>query len=164
MPQLTKRQSTAHRLNQSKASVSDDDQNGRPDSTLPPASISTRYPKKPKKTLTVQVAEKESRIMELEATVSELSADLLCLQTTHDTLSLQHLSLLAQRRDLSMANQSLNNLKRKATTAFNEELSKKRKRIRRLELERDTNKDNHTMTLESLRNDLRDSTVHITRL
>ncbi|KAJ7791166.1 hypothetical protein B0H14DRAFT_2625356 [Mycena olivaceomarginata] len=98
MPQRTNRQSTAHRLNQSKGSVSDNDENTPPDSTLRPASISTRKPKKPKKTLTVQVAETESRIVELEAAVAELSSDLLRLQATHNKLSLEHQSNSDQAR------------------------------------------------------------------
>ncbi|KAJ7101156.1 hypothetical protein C8R44DRAFT_888117 [Mycena epipterygia] len=164
MPQRTSRQSAALRLNRSKSPATEDEENTPPDGTLLPASGSTQKKKNPKKTLAVQMAEKESRIIELEATVSQLSSDLLHLQTTHNIIFLEHQSLLAQKRDLSSTNHSLNCLKRKAVTAFSEELNKKQKRIRRLEREREATQEDHISTQSTLLNSLEDKTLHITRL
>ncbi|KAJ7124027.1 hypothetical protein C8R43DRAFT_899318 [Mycena crocata] len=129
-----------------------------------PLAPTTAKSKRPRITQKAQIAEKDAKIAELTTLNSALSADLLQLQNDHTQFSIAHQALLDRTRGLSLANKALNCLKRKAQTAFDDELGKKTKRIKRLERERDAKKKDSIMASSGLQNALDDSSVRIAQL
>lgn len=116
------------------------------------------------KTLKAQLIEKDAIIANLEAIVSELEADLLQLRMTQESLEEENQNLSARNLILSLANKSLNTLKRKAETSLTEELTKKHKRVRRLEREREDRQEKDRSRTSTLQHSFEDQAHHISQL
>ncbi|KAJ7705399.1 hypothetical protein B0H17DRAFT_1037845 [Mycena rosella] len=97
---------------------SHDDENTRP--MLLTDSTSKQATQRP--TLRAQLTGKDTKIAELQAVNLRLSVEIHQLRIDHERLSSAHDILLDHKRSLSVTNRSLNSLKRKAQTAFDEEL------------------------------------------
>ncbi|KAJ7437330.1 hypothetical protein FB451DRAFT_1416903 [Mycena latifolia] len=149
-----------HAWNDKDDSGSSDDENIPPDG-LP---FSQDPPRHKPTTLRSQIAEKDARIAELEATISGLQTDFLALQHAHNQLRLEHTTLLQTNQTISCANTALKTLKRKADSEHTEELGRRQKRIKRLELERANNQQQNLSTISGLQSSLHDSSAQIARL
>ncbi|KAJ7578909.1 hypothetical protein C8J56DRAFT_1110943 [Mycena floridula] len=171
MPRTTSRQKLAASLAQQTLQSTTDDQ-GNEENIAPPALASISNAQKPKKkSLKEQVVEKDARIASLE---EELTHSQTIIQNLHAkrsehirsiaTISGQYQTLLQRYNVLHITHKSTTTLKRKAETDHRDELSKKRKRIRRLENEREVMSDNHSMNLAVLSQSLADKNMNITHL
>ncbi|KAJ7748172.1 hypothetical protein DFH07DRAFT_962243 [Mycena maculata] len=165
MPFPSKRQFLAQKtLNQphpkAASSSASETENTHPNdvSTLTKPSIAK--PKKPALSLKAQLLDKDVIIANLEGTISQLSADLTQLQDDNDRLSRDNQALQEQKRTLTVKNQCMNSLKRKAE----DDTAKKRKRIKRLERERDVKEEKNMVVLSSLEDNLYDKSAHISHL
>ncbi|KAJ7033258.1 hypothetical protein C8F04DRAFT_1184238 [Mycena alexandri] len=130
MARPTKRRIKALHANQ--ARNENDDSDGADDEDTP-SDLPPPLPAAKPASLRSQVAEKDARITKLEAVIVDLRCDLLALQTAHEHLRLDNVSLLQSARTVSLAHNALKTLKRKADIAHFDELGRKQKRIRRLE-------------------------------
>ncbi|KAJ7607053.1 hypothetical protein FB45DRAFT_764529 [Roridomyces roridus] len=166
MPQRTKRQALALRnLNRhdttSSAHDSDEDKNDapeeQPDVAQPPKSW-----KKP--SLRDQLTEKEAHIHELESSLSTLSADFAQLQIDLATLSDQNQALIDQKNDLTKANRALKSLKRKTDADARDDLTRRKKRIKRLENERGVVSDQHSLDMDEMQDDIDERETRIREL
>ncbi|KAJ6580301.1 hypothetical protein B0H10DRAFT_1962585 [Mycena sp. CBHHK59/15] len=127
--------------------------------SLPTAVDATpETPKPPSRSLKAQITEKEIIIAQLEARVSALEAEVLQLRQARDvaaeSLSLKNKNLLDRNQVLSLTNKSLNSLKRKAETTLSEELTKRHKRIKRLENEWSARQEETAALISGLEDDL----------
>ncbi|KAJ7469640.1 hypothetical protein FB451DRAFT_1038781 [Mycena latifolia] len=164
MPTRSRCQSVAHRLNHRDTSSGDDDENVPSDDLPIPENNAQRSPRTPKKTLKAQIIEKDARIAELENIVSRLATDLENLQNIHNELSLEHQALLIQMEHLSLTTGTLKTLKRKAEATLTDELTKKHKRIKRLERERDVKQHRSITALSNLNATIDHKSTHIAQL
>ncbi|KAJ7432435.1 hypothetical protein FB451DRAFT_1420594 [Mycena latifolia] len=149
-----------HARNDKDDSGSSDDEN-TPQDGLP---LSQNPPRHKRTTLRSQIAEKDARIAELEVTISGLQTDFLALQHAHNQLRLEHTTLLQTNQTISCANTALKTLKRKADSEHTEELGRRQKRIKRLELERASKQQESISTISGLQFSLHDSSAQIARL
>ncbi|KAJ7498270.1 hypothetical protein B0H11DRAFT_2381503 [Mycena galericulata] len=100
------------------ASDSDDECTSSDDLTPPPPPPASKPT-----SLRSQIAEKDTKITELEATVSALQAELISLQHANDHLRLDYSSLIQEKQTISRMNTALRTLKRKADMTHIEELA-----------------------------------------
>jgi hypothetical protein len=135
------RQKSALRASQSRGIPPSD--SGHHDENTPPddPNHGPDPPTDKPKSLRAQIIERDSRIAELEAINSGLEAEVLRLRAELHQLHGTHASLLERHTTISTQNRSLRSLKRKADATHSEELTRKHKRIRRLERERDAKAD-----------------------
>ncbi|KAJ7041593.1 hypothetical protein C8F04DRAFT_1177048 [Mycena alexandri] len=111
-----------------------------------------------------QVTEKDAWITELEAVIVDLRSDLLVLQTAHEHLRLDNVSLLQSTRTISLAHNALKTLKQKADIAHFDELGRRQKRIRRLELDRTRKEETTSSSILALKSPLHDNSARITQM
>ncbi|KAJ7681007.1 hypothetical protein DFH06DRAFT_1078008 [Mycena polygramma] len=116
----------------------------------------------------VQISEQNAYIVDLEARIRDLEADLLQQQQTYEdqilsfTAENEHLSSRIQ--ELSATVKSVKSLKRKAETSLTQELTKKHKRVQRLENDR-VERDKHKgSTISGLCDELNTRDVRIAQL
>ncbi|KAJ7442804.1 hypothetical protein B0H11DRAFT_2251262 [Mycena galericulata] len=164
MPHRTNRQNVAHRLNRRHVSSPDNEENTPLADSSVLAEGSTRKINVQKLTPKAQIVQKDIKIAELEAIVSQLSAEVLRLQHDYDALSHENKNLIDQKQSLSLTNKCLKSLKRKADAELTEELTKRRKRIKRLERDRNVKQDKDSATLSTLNSALDEKSTHITQL
>lgn len=150
MPRQRKRQRHGHLLQDPDSFPSSDDENTPP----APPDITLSAPKPKRTTLGTQILEKDAKIAILEANISARQEDLIQLRKTHEEsiegLGADYRKLLGRNGLLSLANKSLNTLKRKAESHLTEELAKKHKRIRRLERDRRCKQEKEGTLISSL--------------
>ncbi|KAJ7930160.1 hypothetical protein B0H13DRAFT_2309848 [Mycena leptocephala] len=121
-----------------------------------------------RKTLKQQVIEKDGIIAQLEGVIAGLQSDILELRRTHrDSLrSISHANetLSARNQLLYATNQSLATRKRKAETALSEEITRKHKRIKRLERDRESKAEAADVSLGGMKDQLSTAFKEIERL
>ncbi|KAF8191673.1 hypothetical protein K438DRAFT_1762835 [Mycena galopus ATCC 62051] len=121
-------------------------------------------PKPPPRSLKAQVTEKIAIISQLEARVSELEDEVMELREACDKAVTQTHTLLECNQNLSLTNTTLRSLKRKADATLSEQLTKKHKRVKRLEQDRDTKQDDTRMEISNLEDGLADKLGEIRQL
>ncbi|KAJ7473578.1 hypothetical protein B0H11DRAFT_2236415 [Mycena galericulata] len=164
MPHRTNRQNVAHRLNRRHVSSPDNEENTPLTDSSVLAESSTRKINVQKLTPKAQIIQKDIKIAELEAIVSQLSAEVLRLQHDYDALSHENKNLIDQKQSLSVTNKCLKSFKRKADAELTEELTKRRKRIKRLERDRNVKQDKDSATLSTFNSALDEKSTHINQL
>ncbi|KAJ7930355.1 hypothetical protein B0H13DRAFT_2264173 [Mycena leptocephala] len=115
-------------------------------------------PKPPSRSLKTQIMEKDIRIGQLETRISALETELSHLRDTHHEaikcLSRDNCSILDRNQLLCATNKSLASRKRKAERELSEEITKKHKRIKRLERDREANAEASNVSLEGIQHRL----------
>ncbi|KAJ7456357.1 hypothetical protein B0H11DRAFT_2244041 [Mycena galericulata] len=161
MGRRTKRQAFANRhLNHSEPDSETDDENITPGDSEVPKLIPDNKPK----TLRVQLIEKDAQITELERSMSVLREDLRHQRGSVKSLDTDNKNLRHRNDVLFLTNKSLQTLKRKAESNLMDELTKKHKRVKRLERDRDTKNSKNINALSSLNDDLIQKTNEIHQL
>ncbi|KAF7344413.1 hypothetical protein MSAN_01922500 [Mycena sanguinolenta] len=150
MPPPSKRQAIGRKVGTSKGYH---DENTPLDTAPVAVNETVEAPKPLSRSLKVQIQEKDAIISRLEARICAI-----------ETFSKQNQDLSERNQNLSLTNHSLKSLKRKAEESMSREVAKWQKRIKRLERERTTAKDDNTALILGLEAELEERTVDITGL
>ncbi|KAF7367729.1 hypothetical protein MSAN_00836800 [Mycena sanguinolenta] len=165
MPPPSKRQAIGRKVGTSKGYH---DENTPLDTAPVAVNETVEAPKPLSRSLKVQIQEKDAIISRLEARICVLETELSALRNVHheaiETFSKQNQDLSERNQNLSLTNRSLKSLKRKAEESMSREVAKRQKRIKRLERERTTAKDDNTALILGLEAELEERTVDITGL
>lgn len=136
-----------------------DEENSPPEPlhTLPQPSSAGRH------TLRTQLIEKDTIIGQLQSIILSLESDLRDLRHSHEDVCCEN-KVLSRNQFLTATNKSLATRKRKAEQELSAEITKKQKRIKRLEGDRITKQENVDARFSSLQDAFDDRSVEITRL
>ncbi|KAF7361574.1 hypothetical protein MSAN_01191400 [Mycena sanguinolenta] len=165
MPPPSRRQAIGRKVGTSKQQH---DENIPLNTTPVAVDDAAEAPKPLSRSLKVQIQEKDVIISRLEARISALETEISALRNARDeameTFSKRNQTLLERNQNLALTNRTLKSLKRKAEESLTQELSKRQKRIKRLERERTTAKDGATALISDLEADLDEKKADVTGL
>ncbi|KAJ7767719.1 hypothetical protein B0H16DRAFT_1882430 [Mycena metata] len=161
MPPPNKRRIKALRVNRARNKNDDSDS---ADDEATPSALPAPLPAAKPASLRSEVAEKDARITELEAVIIDLRCDLLALQTAHEHLWLDTVSLLHSTRTVLLAHNALKTLKRKADIAHFDELGRRQKHIHRLEVDHTRKEERTNFSILALESSLYDNSACNTQL